>query len=380
MFDSLMSPLHRHNTQILLQLLYAALNPHAELGVSKAALFDTETDWSEVCRYAARQGVLAIAWEGLNRLINEGVIAPNQQPSRELRLKWAFSVERIEQRYRKQRKAMVRLAKIYGQEGIEMTVLKGYGLSLCYPTPEHRACSDLDIWLGANHQKGDRLIREKYNIAIDEDEHHHTVFYIDGVMVENHYDFINIHAHRSSRHIERHLQQKAQERDYPISVDGATIHLPNANMHALFLLRHAASHFAAAEIVLRHLIDWAMFIREYHADIDWKWLKSVCSEAHMERFFDAMNGLAVEYCGLDEGLLPAFVRRKELEHRIIGDILSPEFSKSKPQGGLLAIVIFKLERWWANRWKHRLVYNENLAIMFLTQSWSHLLKPKSIKH
>ena len=98
----------------------------------------------------------------------------------------------------------------------------------------------------------------------------------------------------------------------------------------------------------------------------------------MERFLDAMNSLAADICGLDIGIMPNTVRRPELERRILNDILEPEFSESMPKRGAIAIVWYKCRRWWANRWKHRLVYREGLISTFFMQLRSHLLKPKSI--
>jgi hypothetical protein len=59
-------------------------------------------------------------------------------------------------------------------------------------------------------------------------------------------------------------------------------------------------------------------------------------------------------------------------------ILSPEFSEPKPHSGTLRIVAYKFRRWWANRWKHRIVYREGLIKSFITQVYSHIIKPKSI--
>ena len=99
----------------------------------------------------------------------------------------------------------------------------------------------------------------------------------------------------------------------------------------------------------------------------------------MEQLLDAINAISAEVCGLDISLMPNTTRRTELERRILGDILHPEFSLTKPERGLLRIVIFKFRRWWANRWKHRLVYLDGLQHSFVTQTCSQHMKPKSIK-
>ena len=360
------------DTELLIQTIRSGLGVAYTLGdISHAS-------WENVYSLAAQQGVAAIAWDGLQRFVSEGAITPQQMPQKATKLKWALAVEQTERRYAKQHRAIVKLADIFADNGIKMQILKGYGLSLMYPTPHHRSCCDIDIWLFGEQQRADNLLRERLGIAIDEDRHHHTIFSVDGVMVENHYDFLNIHSHRSNRDIEAQLKRLAEEPE-ALDIAGRTIYRPNANCHALFLLRHAAAHFAAVEIVLRHIIDWALFVKHYHSAIDWTWLQEVCRKHNMELFLDAMNGFAIELCGVDASLMPATVRRRELERRILNDIFTPEFSVPQPQSGLLPIIWYKLRRWWANRWKQKIVYREGTVETFITQVCSHISKPKSIE-
>ena len=349
----------------------------AGIGIETIPKIQEVICWPEVYRMAAQQGVAAIAWDGVQRLMNEGVITKEQAPDRVTKLQWALSTDQTEKRYNKQRCVITKLAEMYGAEDIKMLILKGYGLSRMYPIPEHRSCSDIDIWLFGEQQRADDILRQQLGINIDEDKHHHTVFHIDGVMVENHYDFLNIHAHRSNRDIEERLKLLAEQPE-TIEIDGHIVYRPNANCHALFLLRHAAAHFAAVEIVLRHVIDWAMFVKHSHNDIDWSWLREVCRIHNMDLFLDAMNALASELCDIDISWMPGTIRRPKLEERILNDILKPEFALERPENGFIRIVIYKLRRWWANRWKHRIVYRDSLMHTFITQIHSHLIKPKSI--
>ena len=104
-------------------------------------------DWGAVIKLAAAQGVLAIAWDGLQRLIANDQILANELPSRDILLRWVANIDSIEKSYAKQKAAIRKLATFYNRNGFEMMLLKGYGLSLCYPTPEHRPCGDIDIWL-----------------------------------------------------------------------------------------------------------------------------------------------------------------------------------------------------------------------------------------
>ena len=113
-----------------------------------------------------------------------------------------------EEDYKKYVEDIASLAKAYSEAGIEMMVLKGYGLSLNYPEPAHRPVGDIDIFLNDNDnddcgklpawRRGDEVIRQR-GIEIDYSHHHHSVFSWKGQMVENHYDIVNRYAGKSGR-------------------------------------------------------------------------------------------------------------------------------------------------------------------------------------
>ena len=350
-------------------------------------------DWSTLYTISARQNIVAITWDSIQQSMEDGALPVDQQPSKVQKIQWALATEQIEQKYARQKSVITKLSRFFAEHGIRMMILKGYGLSLNYPVPNHRPCSDVDIWLFEERQtsdgktkrysaqqRADDLLREHFNIEIDEGKHHHTVFYVDGVMVENHYDFLNIHAHRSNRVIETRLQTLVQQDMEEIEVEGNAVYLPSPDFHALFMLRHAASHFAAERIVIRHLLDWRYFVEKYTTQIDWVSLYSIAEQMNMHRFLNCMNAICIDKLGMAKDNIPPFERDAALEERVWNEILQPEFDETKPQNaGYLASWSYMLRRWWANRWKHRIVYSEGLVATFLVQVWSHLLKPKSLK-
>lgn len=371
--------MNRHDRDILLALVTCGLAASdTDVASRFAPLFGEgadKPDWQSIYKHSSVQGVLAVAWDGLQRLADAGVIADEMMPDPKIAIHWVGNVQIIENTYSRQERAIARLSRFLSEHDIRMMLLKGYGLSLCYPVPEHRPCGDIDIWLYGRQSDADRLLREK-GVKIDEDKHHHTVFFIGRVMVENHFDFLNVHSHSSNRGLEQILQTKAAASSETVEVDGSRVELPPADFNALFLLRHAAGHYAAENIGLRHIVDWAVFVRHYGASVDWQWLESVAREYNMHRFLHCLNVLAVECTGIDEKLFPLY-EHDELEERVLNDILDPEFKGVRPASGFLKLNIYRLRRWWANRWKHQLVYREGLIKTFIVQLHSHLIKPKS---
>lgn len=355
--------------------LFALVRATLRGRMDDAALFEG-TDaalWREIYDLSSAQGVLAQAWDGI-QFLPEAV-----RPSKALRLQWAVNVDRIENTYRRQERAIARLAAFYREHAIPMMLLKGYGLSLFYPVPEHRPCGDIDIWLFGRQPEADRLVAREWGAPVDVHKEHHTTFDVDGIMVENHYDFVNTQTHASNARLERLFKQYAAQPGESVAVGGVAVYLPSEQLNALFLLRHAAVHFAAINIGLRHVVDWCVFVAHCHGRVDWTALYAAAREAGMVRFLDCLNAVCIDYLGLDAPSLPAFERDAELEKRVLDEILSPAFSDERPEG-LLRVVRFKARRWWTNRWKHRLVFDEGLAGAFVRSAWAHLKRPRSIAH
>lgn len=179
-------------------------------------------------------------------------------------------------RYLDYRKAIEALAAFYNTHGFRLMLLKGYACGRDWSRPEHRPYSDIDIWLFGKQKEADALLEGfKFqdsgfkSIKVDRSLHHHTVFNWMGFTVENHYDFVNVHALRASAEMERAFKELGSEanlnendnhnsvgtRIHSMEVNGEKVYLPSPNLHALFLIKHLASHFVGAIISLRQVLD-----------------------------------------------------------------------------------------------------------------------------
>lgn len=343
-----------------------------------------DVDWQSLYSLAWNQGVSAFVWDALEPLVNGGQV----QIPREVMLQWAGSTSGFDQRYLKYTRAIAKLASFYNSNGFRVLLLKGYGLSLDWPVPSHRPSGDIDIWLFGEYKRADALLAEKKGVRVNENHHHHTTFGIDGFLVENHYEFQNLHAHKCNTPIEQRLLatvEPCREVQVPIqakdgSVKNVPVQLPAPQFNALFLISHTAAHFAGEYVSLRILLDWAFFVKKYGSQVDWTALQEDCRRWNRLRFLDAVNAICVEHLGFDAADFPVTARDKALEDRIFADILHPEFDDEQPVGkGFLAAFFYRLRRWRANAWKNAIVYPEKPLPTFLRQVWAHILKPASVK-
>lgn len=328
--------------------------------------------WKQVMELSTRHGVQGICFDAL------GLLAAEQRPDKTTLLEWLGKVVCVEHFYEKQKMAIDSLSDFYLQNGIKMMLLKGFGMSLYWPKPNHRPGGDIDIYLGDFWQQADRMVSEKLGIKVDDGHEHHTCFNYYGMMVENHYDFLNTKVNESARELEKIIKNLATF-DIPLKIERGVIYLPSATLNVIFLLRHLGQHFAGAEATLRQVLDWAFFMQHESNNIDWNFVLPILKRSGIYRFFQQINAICVDYLGFSERLFPEIKREPDLETRIICDIMSPEFGEKKPEGNTFRVIYYKTMRFIANRWKRNVVFREGLVSQFLYGSIAHIRRYRTIK-
>lgn len=348
------------------------------LGIGRPISYLPDTiDWQAIEDLAHKHGLLTVMIDGVEHLSEQ------LRPPKALLLEWiGNTLQSYEQRYTLYEKAIGKLAGFYNQHGYKMMLLKGYVCSLDWPKPEHRPCGDIDIWLFGKQKEADATLTQEKGIKVDSSHHHHTVFDWCGFSVENHYDFVNIYAHKSSAELERIFKELGQDDKHRVEISDTStgsatkVYLPSPNLHALFLIRHMVSHFAAAEITLRQVLDWAFFVEKHTKEIDWDWLLELLDKYHMREFFNCINAICIEDIGFSATIFPYVQYLPDLKQRVLADILEPEFTSEEPRR-LFPRLVYKYCRWQGNAWKQRLCYNESRWSMFWTGMWSHLIKSEA---
>lgn len=325
-----------------------------------------EKEWKRIYKKARKQSVVGICFAGIRRLgadIDEGFARIGLSDM--VYLKWMGMAAKTQLKYSKHRVFIAKLAKFYEQKGIGMMLLKGYGLSLFYPEPQLRQPGDVDVYLFNNDgsdlpawKRADNYVRQCMEVEVRNDCEHHTKFEIDGFFVENHYDFVNKHIRRSSERIECVFKELAEDKSKYVMVDGQKVYLPSDKLNALFLLRHAAGHFASEGITIRNVLDWGMFVRNING-IDWEWLWQIAHEYNMHRFLMCMNSICMEELGMDHSKFTQRYEDKVLKERVLTELMQGKDLVPR------ASVWTRINRWWKHRWKHEICYSDSMLSSFV---------------
>ena len=118
-------------------------------------------------------------------------------------------------------------------------------------------------------------------------------------MVENHYDFINVHHHKSHSELERIFKELSKDDSNYLIVNGEKVYLPSPLLHTLFLIKHLTLHFSTGELTIRQLLDWAFFVEKHGKEVDWKWIDGQIEYFGMKTIYGIFNAICVEDLGFN---------------------------------------------------------------------------------
>ena len=367
------------------------------LGKSSEYVLPDTLDWDTLFRLSMKQCVPAIVLDGLNHSLTLGNIrnSESQKKWRTNKLKWLGMALNMEKQYAKHESTIADLATFYMENGFRMMLLKGYNLSKYWPIPNHRPTGDIDIFLmdvvppekkgiSATWRRADQILKDKLRIVTDNSHHHHSVFTYKGIMVENHFDFVNVHSHRSNQWIEKVFKDLAvSEYESYTLYNGVDILFPSPLLNCLFIARHNAIHFAAEHLNLRQLLDWILFVEKRNEDIDWNRFWNISKTMGMDKFVLCMVFIAVEHLSFKESLFhipDEYVKFKTSEQDLIYDVLNNilHSTDNNSNGKGFTYIVNRYKLWKQNLWKHKIVYSDSIVSTFFAQLKSHLMKPSTI--
>lgn len=254
-------------------------------------------EWEGVYQVCRQQGVTAVTFNFVKSLPKE------EAPHRALALEWFSAATGIERTLLQMQMVAEDFAKRMKEKQIPVVVLKGIAFAQYYPNPLHRECGDLDCYLMGKKEEGDQCTLEMGG-RLEESGYKHSHLSYKGLTIENHRFFTDLKNTPRSFLTERHLKELMQEDC--TSLGNTSLLSPSLNFNALFLLKHAQGHFIDEGIRMRHVLDWALFLRKEQDHADWERLLPMMEDAHLTRFAGVMTAISVKHLNID-------VRHKDLK-------------------------------------------------------------------
>ena len=357
-------------TKMLLSLLKSSLtNGDVNMTSFEGANYH---DWNKLLEIANESSVTAIATESLDK-------SPKGTVPTDIAIKMYEVQKESETKHTLQEKILGELSEKFNKEGIETVQLKGVGLSMNYPNPNHRFGGDIDIFtrmkgtVTENRSNSSDIVD---NMMISEGRHiddynlpkvKHSEFEYDGVRIENHRYFVNKERFVEAKKIDAFLHKALNPREQ-ILPNGTKILVPSKEFNTVFLAQHAFQHYILGGIDIHHLTDWATHLQSNGMEFPGE-LKGT----RLEEFTNAFTNLSNKYLGTK---IKA-PENKEYEEKLLQILLNPK-SDSMPENlNNLEVVLFKTRR-LIKKAKHAREYGGRNIAKVLVQTALDKLKDPAV--
>lgn len=315
--------------------------------------------WGSLRTLTEKQGVAAIALDGINRLIEafgqESIIKQNQSAWWKMFiLEWMGQLLMIEQSNHHQITVMNDLAQKWAMNGCRVMVMKGQANGLFYPKPEHRCTGDIDCYLFDDYATGNDIARA-IGAKVDESWYKHSVISYKGETFENHQFFVHTRDGKGGKLLEKELEEA-------LKVDSTHyVHLseyvvcPPIQWTAMFLTYHACAHFISEGLNLKQVLDWAMFLHQHQNDVDWLRYYEFCSRHHLSRFAEVSTAIAVNYLGVNIEKSKIRTESPYTERVLHSALYDDDYVFGSGKGNWYNR-FHLIKNLWTYRWKYRDIY------------------------
>lgn len=235
----------------------------AAIGATGKKIDVADVDWRSVLCYAQEQAVMPLVASSL--LVQPEIACPD------LLREQLLDMMRMESGANYVRKTRIfHLIQAMETAGIDVKLLKGYAVALCYAYPDCRISADTDILVPMEQEEKvcDYLNAKGFRIDRRGNTEHHDVGQHPKLGV------VEIHVHlynelrrnvwfRTVKHEE--FIKEASVREYTADTPYATL---GHTDHLIFLTLHMVEHFICTGMGLRMMLDIALFFSKHKEQIN----------------------------------------------------------------------------------------------------------------
>ena len=332
-----------------LEFIRYSLNPKDEFLMDVAKM-----DWEGFFQFANEQGILGVAFVGIQRLGEHGV-----KPPLDVLMQWIASASLIEQQNKAVNKAATELFKELKNDGLRGCILKGQGNGLMYPNVYSRTPGDIDVWVrmadGRGMKAEGRGKRENGRWKKDDvrrprayggrqmDDvrgiikyvkernpngkvcyHHIDGGKIGGVEVEVHYrpSFMNnpIHNYRLQKWYKMMAEGGRLMEEVELPEGVGSIPVPTVEFNVVYQLVHVFRHLLQEGIGLRQIIDYFYVLKSNTNHTDDTNIIVLLKYLGLTKIAGAMMWVLSEVLGLEEEYL-IVPKNERLGKMLLAEIL-----------------------------------------------------------
>ena len=216
-------------------------------------------NWQQLYSFASKQAILALCFDGIERLGNDYSEELKKNPiAKDLLMTWMGVSQQIRRQNMKVNVVASKLYSMLREDGLRCCILKGQGNALMYPNAYSRNPGDIDVWVNASREHITEYAKKHFNLG-DDIRYHHLETSLDGVPVELHFFPCTmnnpIYNARLQKWFKRNVDLQCSN---VVSLpDGiGEIAIPTMAFNVIYQLTHLYHHFFDEGIGMRQIIDY----------------------------------------------------------------------------------------------------------------------------
>ena len=339
-----------------------------------------EKEWTDLYKLSKQQGVTAIVFVKLSDAIDNNPSFP--KPSRSIIMQWYSHSLAIEKKMNLIHTLSAKFSQVMRNKGLRTLVLKGIAISEYYLNPLHREFGDLDcylfeqkdkdIWWNDAYEKGN-VAAEEALAEVHRGHYKHSHITYKKLTVENHQFCLPIRGSKRTKELERHLRGILEKQMAGSKQLEGDFIVPSADFNALFLTAHGMNHFLYESIKMRHVLDWALFLKAEYLNVDWKMFWEWCDKMHYSRFVDCVNWICENKLGMDAEMMKLVGRKRNTTfdvekwaNRVLDDIFHGDSVYNKRNSAVI-VRLNLAKNFFQSAWKYRHIAQKNFVVDLVRQ-------------
>ena len=260
-------------------------------------------DWRKLYSFASKQAILALCFNGIERLENDYSEELKKNPiERDLLMAWMGAAQQIHRQNMKVNAVAGKLFSMLREDGFRCCILKGQGVALMYPNPYSRTPGDIDVWVNASREYLTEYAKRHFNLE-DDIRFHHLETTMDGVPVELHFFPCSMNNPLYHARLQKWFKRNADlQCSNVVSLpDGiGEIAIPTTAFNVIYQLTHLYHHFFDEGIGMRQIIDYYYVVNNDELLVIRDTLQRELKHLGLWKFARAMMYVLHEALGLSE--------------------------------------------------------------------------------
>lgn len=238
-----------------------------------------------------------------------------QQPPKDLMLKWTVSTEYIKTYNKKLDEAIIVLAKQLKKEGFRSVILKGQGIAQLYPQPDYRTSGDIDVWIDGTREQLTNYAR-RFSPTSNPVYHHIDFVLPDKIKVEAHFTPSWMNEYVMNSRLQQYFRDNAEKQfTHHVNFCGTSdiVCTPTTDFNRIYILLHIYRHFFQHGIGLRQLLDYYYVLKQERTPEETSETLNVLKRLHLIKFTGAVMYVLQIVFGIDKQYMLVDANKKDGE-------------------------------------------------------------------